>query len=151
MKKSYPKSPCIGVCIYNENKICQGCLRTSSEITSWRSLNQKEKEKIWEKINEKKTKNKETIFLKDQLKRIIKISFPIKNIISFDPFIKNSICELGLEKLLTKDKKKAEIIFIDKKDFSPQDDNKNTWVADTSSSQTKEKMLELLYKILPNN
>jgi len=39
-------SPCIGVCQYNDEDLCQGCFRTSKEITGWFDLSTKEKKKI---------------------------------------------------------------------------------------------------------
>ncbi len=37
-------TPCVGQCGLNEDDICQGCYRTSAEITDW--VNKSEDEKI---------------------------------------------------------------------------------------------------------
>tara|TARA_B100001778_G_C18484663_1_gene582058 strand:+ start:536 stop:718 length:183 start_codon:yes stop_codon:yes gene_type:complete len=39
-------SPCIGICQYNDKELCQGCFRTSKEITEWFNLSEKEKRKV---------------------------------------------------------------------------------------------------------
>jgi len=36
-------SPCTGQCGLDENDICKGCYRTSSEITNWVNKSQDEK------------------------------------------------------------------------------------------------------------
>ncbi len=36
MNKNQPiKTPCIGICKYNQSDYCVGCKRHSSEITGW--------------------------------------------------------------------------------------------------------------------
>ncbi len=37
-------SPCTGHCALNKQQICSGCGRTKSEISNWRTMNEKEKE-----------------------------------------------------------------------------------------------------------
>lgn len=37
-------SPCTGHCALNQQQICSGCGRTKSEISNWRTMNEKEKE-----------------------------------------------------------------------------------------------------------
>jgi len=37
-------TPCIGQCKLDENNICSGCFRTSTEITDW--VNKSEDEKL---------------------------------------------------------------------------------------------------------
>ena len=32
------KSPCILICVLDENDICQGCYRNAQEITDWSEL-----------------------------------------------------------------------------------------------------------------
>ena len=38
------KSPCNGHCALNQQQVCIGCGRTRSEISSWRTMSEKEKE-----------------------------------------------------------------------------------------------------------
>ena len=37
-------SPCTGHCALNKQQICSGCGRTKSEISNWRTMNEKQKE-----------------------------------------------------------------------------------------------------------
>lgn len=32
---SEPQSPCISVCLLDDNDVCVGCYRTADEITDW--------------------------------------------------------------------------------------------------------------------
>jgi predicted Fe-S protein YdhL (DUF1289 family) len=35
MSEDEPLSPCISVCVLDEQDICQGCFRSAIEITDW--------------------------------------------------------------------------------------------------------------------
>lgn len=35
MNDTGPQSPCISICVLDEQDICQGCFRSASEITDW--------------------------------------------------------------------------------------------------------------------
>ena len=35
MSEIDPESPCISVCLLDENDICTGCFRSADEITDW--------------------------------------------------------------------------------------------------------------------
>tara|TARA_B100000795_G_scaffold227521_1_gene183907 strand:+ start:750 stop:935 length:186 start_codon:yes stop_codon:yes gene_type:complete len=39
-------SPCVGVCQYNDEELCNGCFRTPTEISQWSDMTIKEKKKI---------------------------------------------------------------------------------------------------------
>ena len=39
-------SPCVGVCQYNDEELCQGCFRTSYEITAWIDMTNEEKSQV---------------------------------------------------------------------------------------------------------
>ena len=44
MAKQEPvKSPCISVCILNDEDVCEGCYRTALEITDWVMYSDEEK------------------------------------------------------------------------------------------------------------
>ena len=43
-------SPCIGVCYMGDDGLCQGCLRTTSEIARWSQMNDDERLRLMEKI-----------------------------------------------------------------------------------------------------
>lgn len=38
MSDELVKSPCIFICVLDENDICQGCYRNAQEITDWSEL-----------------------------------------------------------------------------------------------------------------
>lgn len=46
--KSTVDSPCVGICQYNDEEICQGCFRTSKEIADWFDMSDDEKSKVIE-------------------------------------------------------------------------------------------------------
>ena len=35
MTEDEPKSPCVSICVLDEQDICQGCYRSAAEITDW--------------------------------------------------------------------------------------------------------------------
>lgn len=35
MSEQEPQSPCVSICVLDENDICQGCYRSADEITDW--------------------------------------------------------------------------------------------------------------------
>ena len=35
MTEDEPKSPCVSICVLDEQDICQGCYRSADEITDW--------------------------------------------------------------------------------------------------------------------
>lgn len=37
------KSPCISVCVLNDENICEGCYRSAQEITDWSVLDNQQK------------------------------------------------------------------------------------------------------------
>ena len=39
-------SPCVGICQYNDEEVCQGCFRTSDEITAWFDMTNEEKSQV---------------------------------------------------------------------------------------------------------
>lgn len=48
-----PKSPCISVCVLDEEDICQGCWRSAREITDWMTLNGDGKRAVLKKASER--------------------------------------------------------------------------------------------------
>ncbi|MCR8922702.1 DUF1289 domain-containing protein [Dasania sp. GY-MA-18] len=40
------KSPCISVCVLNEEDVCEGCYRTALEITDWVMYSNDEKREV---------------------------------------------------------------------------------------------------------
>lgn len=48
-------SPCISVCRMNDaTGLCDGCLRTLSEIAAWGSLNDPQRHSVWLRIRERR-------------------------------------------------------------------------------------------------
>jgi uncharacterized protein len=144
------KSPCVGVCSYNQEKICLGCFRTKEEISSWKSLNIIEQKKIWNKLFIKKMKEEGSLLIKDPIKRVVAIKCPIKRIVSYDLFVTKIIDNLGLKYLIDdkKDTTKADIIFINKKDFKAEQNNLRTLVSVTKTPKEEELTTKMIYKIL---
>ncbi len=46
MNDPEPLSPCISVCMLDENDICIGCFRSADEITDWLMASAEEKREI---------------------------------------------------------------------------------------------------------
>ncbi|RDZ28977.1 DUF1289 domain-containing protein [Lysobacter silvisoli] len=43
-------SPCIGVCTLDEQGLCLGCFRTTSEIARWSQMNDDERLRLMEQV-----------------------------------------------------------------------------------------------------
>lgn len=48
-----PSSPCISVCVLDENDICVGCYRSAEEITDWFMASAVEKREILARCGER--------------------------------------------------------------------------------------------------
>ncbi|MFK7734299.1 MAG: DUF1289 domain-containing protein [Pseudomonadales bacterium] len=46
MSEAEPQSPCISICVLDDDDVCQGCFRTAAEITDWFMLSADEKRSI---------------------------------------------------------------------------------------------------------
>ena len=55
------KNPCIGICKYDDNKICIGCNRAMEETANWKNYSIKEKQKVLKNTKKKKNQNKTEI------------------------------------------------------------------------------------------
>jgi Predicted Fe-S protein len=40
------KSPCISVCVLDEEDVCTGCFRTAGEITQWTKLTEDQRREV---------------------------------------------------------------------------------------------------------
>ncbi len=47
------KSPCISVCVLNEEDICEGCYRSVEEITEWSRLDNDAKRQVMQSVRER--------------------------------------------------------------------------------------------------
>ena len=54
MSESEPESPCISVCLLDEQEICQGCFRSASEIADWLMVGAQEKREILARAEERR-------------------------------------------------------------------------------------------------
>jgi uncharacterized protein len=52
--KDEVKSPCIQVCIYDKEGICEGCHRTMEEITGWIFMTSEKKSEVLRKVEIRK-------------------------------------------------------------------------------------------------
>ena len=48
------RSPCISVCVLDENDICMGCFRSAEEVTEWFMAGDKEKRAIMQRVEERR-------------------------------------------------------------------------------------------------
>ena len=46
MSEADPASPCISVCLLDENDICVGCYRSATEITDWFMASSRERSEM---------------------------------------------------------------------------------------------------------
>jgi predicted Fe-S protein YdhL (DUF1289 family) len=46
MQKNLITSPCISVCVFDGNDVCEGCYRSAEEITNWSFLDDEEREEV---------------------------------------------------------------------------------------------------------
>lgn len=43
------RSPCINICLLNNDDICEGCYRSADEITQWAEFGNEQKQQVLEK------------------------------------------------------------------------------------------------------
>lgn len=48
-----PKSPCISICVLDEDDICMGCYRSAQEITDWFMASDEQKNDVLRKARER--------------------------------------------------------------------------------------------------
>lgn len=53
MSDATPKSPCISVCVLDDDDICMGCYRSAVEITDWFMASDEEKRDCLRKARER--------------------------------------------------------------------------------------------------
>jgi len=58
-----PKSPCVSICVLDDQDVCQGCFRTGTEITDWFMASGDEKRQIIENAKVR-LRDSNPIFLK---------------------------------------------------------------------------------------
>jgi len=60
MSRSKPqvKSPCVNICLLNEEDICVGCYRSGREISLWGGMNKASQLAVMKKVREREAKSK---------------------------------------------------------------------------------------------
>ncbi len=53
MSDEEPKSPCVSICVLDDDDICQGCYRSAEEITDWFMASDDEKLQILRRCRER--------------------------------------------------------------------------------------------------
>ena len=48
------RSPCISVCVLDENDICMGCFRSAEEVTDWFMAGDEEKRAIMQRVEQRR-------------------------------------------------------------------------------------------------
>ena len=48
------RSPCISVCVLDDNDICMGCFRSAEEVTEWFMADDDEKRRIMERVQQRR-------------------------------------------------------------------------------------------------
>ncbi|ETI62445.1 DUF1289 domain-containing protein [Marinomonas profundimaris] len=51
------KSPCVNLCLLNDDDVCVGCYRTGKEISLWGSMNKASQLAVMKKIRERESKS----------------------------------------------------------------------------------------------
>jgi len=54
MSEPEPQSPCISVCVLDEQGICQGCFRSADEVTDWWMASTQRKREILQCASERR-------------------------------------------------------------------------------------------------
>lgn len=54
MSGAEPQSPCISVCLLDEEDICTGCYRSADEITDWFMAGAEQKREILQRCRERR-------------------------------------------------------------------------------------------------
>ncbi len=54
MAAEEPKSPCVSICVLDDNDVCAGCYRSACEITDWFMADADEKRAILERAEKRR-------------------------------------------------------------------------------------------------
>ena len=55
-------SPCISICVLDENDVCQGCYRSAKEITEWSQYDNAEKSAVLDICRDRLKQEQKVIF-----------------------------------------------------------------------------------------
>lgn len=53
MSDTAPKSPCISICVLDDNDICMGCYRSAEEIADWFMASDAQKNEVLRRARER--------------------------------------------------------------------------------------------------
>jgi len=53
MSDTTPKSPCISICVLDDDDVCMGCYRSAQEITDWFMASDEQKDEVLRKARER--------------------------------------------------------------------------------------------------
>lgn len=53
MSDDEPRSPCISVCVLDDDDVCMGCYRSASEITDWFMATDDQKREVLRRARER--------------------------------------------------------------------------------------------------
>ncbi len=53
MSDATPQSPCISVCVLDDDDICMGCYRSAAEVTDWFMASDEQKRDVLRKARER--------------------------------------------------------------------------------------------------
>ncbi len=53
MSETEVKSPCISVCVLDDDDVCMGCYRSAAEITDWVMMDDDEKREVIKRSRER--------------------------------------------------------------------------------------------------
>jgi predicted Fe-S protein YdhL (DUF1289 family) len=53
MSDATPRSPCISVCVLDDDDICMGCYRSAEEVTDWFMASDEQKRDVLRKARER--------------------------------------------------------------------------------------------------
>jgi predicted Fe-S protein YdhL (DUF1289 family) len=54
MNEKEPKSPCVSICVLDDDDVCAGCFRTADEITDWTMSTADKKRLILKRAHERR-------------------------------------------------------------------------------------------------
>jgi uncharacterized protein len=54
VSENEPQSPCVSICVLDDDDICAGCFRSAEEITDWFMATAEEKQAILKRTQERR-------------------------------------------------------------------------------------------------
>ena len=54
MSEEAPKSPCVSICVLDDNDVCVGCYRSADEVTDWTMSTAEQKRAILRRAQDRR-------------------------------------------------------------------------------------------------